>query len=95
MNLPGASANTISIYPQSLKLTTLSKGWQQMESCMWSETILQAQSWPLRLLIISFSVFNMEGSNKRAEEEAIALNFTHYLKDVEGLITTSNVCRDM
>lgn len=37
----------------------------------------------------------MEGSNKRAEEEAIALNFTHYLKDVEGLITTSSVCRDM
>ena len=31
----------------------------------------------------------MEGSNKRAKEEAIAFNFTHYLEDVEeGLITT-------
>lgn len=34
-------------------------------------------------------VFSMEGSNKRAKEEAIAFNFTHYLEDVEGLITTT------
>ena len=32
----------------------------------------------------------MEGSNKRAKEEAIAFNFTHYLEDVEeGLITST------
>lgn len=35
-------------------------------------------------------VFSVEGSNKRAKEEAIAFNFTHYLEDVEeGLITTT------
>ena len=34
-------------------------------------------------------VFSMEGSNKRAKEEAIAFNFTHCLEDVEGLITTT------
>ena len=35
-------------------------------------------------------VFSVDGSNKRAKEEAIAFNFTHYLEDVEeGLITTT------
>lgn len=44
----------------------------------------------IRKVYIQFHcVFIVEGSDKRAKEEAIAFNFTHYLEDVEeGLITT-------
>lgn len=36
------------------------------------------------------SVLSVEGSNKRAKQEAIAFNLTHCLEDVEeGLITTT------
>lgn len=77
MNLPGASAYTISFYLHSLKLTSLSKGWQQMEKLTAEVVDNQFQC-----------VLSMEGSKKRAEE-AIAFHFTHYLEDVEeGLITT-------
>ena len=36
-------------------------------------------------------IFSDHGSNKRASEEAIAFNFSHYLEDVEQGLVTSNV----
>ena len=36
-------------------------------------------------------IFSDQGSNKRASEEAIAFNFSHYLEDVEQGLVTSNV----
>ena len=37
------------------------------------------------------SVLSVEGSNKRAKEEAIAFNLTHYLEDVEERLITTTV----